>query len=164
MKFMKPRKKLFTSCSFTLVMVTSVSCCSDTSSSNSSFDYSTEQISEYSESDIEKCNSFSYSTSLLEQQETQDTYLTALGIVRGAYENRENAWIQVMGSANYEISELTLADDWEISSAADDLENAYRDGLDVVSYSTDPDEIETALSDFFAAFDTLVDECEYATS
>ncbi len=119
----------------------------------------TSEDSEYSEDDIYKCESFLTSNSYLEQQSGQDTWTTSVGIVRAGYDKRIEAWEMVLGSANYEVSELTYADDWSISLIADDFESAYQEGLEVVSNSTDATEIEEVLINVLDAFDSLNSAC-----
>jgi hypothetical protein len=137
---------------------------SDTSYSESftDSDYSTEEP-EYSESDVSACGSYSASTGLLESQQAQDFYEMSILFVRASYDSRIDAWGEVFGSSNYEVSMLIYADDFNISMAASDFENAYQSGLSVVSDSTDPSEIEDVIDDFFYAFDSLNTACMYAT-
>jgi hypothetical protein len=134
-------------------------CSSSTEINSSSPD--TSEDAEYSEDDIYKCESFLTSNTYLEQQAGQDTWTTSVGIVRAGYDKRIEAWEMVIGSANYEVSELTYADDWSISSTADDFESAYQDGLDVVSNSTDATEIEEVLINVLDAFESLNSACTY---
>ena len=120
--------------------------------------------SEYSESDISACEDYLNSTYLLEKQQSTDYYETAVGVVRYAYAARADAWEKIMGSSNYEISLLKYADEYYITSAAQELEDAYDEGLDVVSYTEDPNDIGDALVNFFDAFDALNMACLDATS
>jgi hypothetical protein len=144
----------------TAVFCISVSACSN-ESENTYLPLADE--SEFSESDVSACEFYLGSTSLLEEQQLQDFYETSVLIVRASYNSRTTAWERVLGSSNYEISALTYADDWGISSAAQDLETAYEDGLEIVGYSTDPSEIEDAITSFFDAFDSLNSVCSDAS-
>ena len=132
--------------------------CSAKSDVNS-FSSDTSVYEQYSEGDVYRCQTFLNSSGDLEQQSGQDTWATAVGIVRAGYKKRVEAWELVIGSANYEVSELTYADDWSISSSADDFEAAYQDGLDVISNSTDVTEIEVVLTNVLDAFDSLNTVC-----
>jgi len=119
---------------------------------------------EYSQSDISACEDYLNSTYLLDKQDLTDHYETAVEVVRYAYAARADTWEKIIGSSNYEISGLIYADEYYISSAAQDLEDAYDEGLDVVSYTEDPNDIGDALVNFFDAFDTLNMACMDATS
>ena len=159
-------KKTFRACEvrrlFILaILVPTVVACSSASNNYSSVVDNSEysEYSEYSEDDIYKCESFQNSNAYLEQQSGEDTWATSVGIVRAGYDKRIEAWEMVLGSANYEVSELTYADDWDISSAADDFESAYQEGLEAVSSSTDVAEIEEVLTNVLDAFNSLDSVC-----
>lgn len=158
---MNKKSKLWPTLIFGVMLNIGLSSCSSETDSYSAPDSAD---SEYSESDISACEDYLNSTSVLDQPLFADRYETAVTLVRWAYAAREDFWETVMGSSNYEISGLIYADEYYISSAAQELEDAYDEGLDVVSYTTDPSDIEDALIDFFDAFDTLNMACQDATS
>ena len=137
---------------------------SSCSSETDSFSASDSVDSEYSESDISACEDYLNSTDVLDQPIWTDHYENAVTLVHYAYAARTDFWEKMMGSSNYEMSGLKYADEYYISSAAQDLEDAYDEGLDVVSYTTDPSDIENALINFFDAYDSLKMACLDATS
>lgn len=136
-----------------------VTACGDSASQGSGSGDSSWSRSGPSESDIEWCQRFLMNASTIEKQKSFDEFETALGMIQYSTWERLDAWQQILGVAEYEVSSLTFADFYPIRSAARDMERAYEDGEEVVQNSESPEDIADVLVDFFDAFGELKQQC-----